>query len=108
MLQADDKSIYQLHRKLIALRRQHPALQAGSYRPLAAEGDVLAFMREAGAERILVALNLGAQPTAVKLPDERKHGRLLLSAFCDRTDEHVTDSIYLRGNEGVVVALQPP
>jgi len=104
-LQADDRSIYQLHRRLIALRRHHPALHAGSYRPLAAEGDLLVFVRETDGERIFVALNFGAQPAAVKLPSDNKEGRLLLSSFCDRADQRVTSAIDLRGNEGVVIEL---
>jgi alpha-glucosidase len=103
-LQADDKSLYQLHRRLIALRRQHPALQLGSYRPLAASGDILAFVREAGDERILVALNMGPQPAEMNLPAGHADGRLLLSTFCDRAGERVSDTLRLRGNEGVIVA----
>jgi len=104
-LEGDDSSIYQLHRRLIALRRRHPALQVGSYRPLAAEGDLLAFVRETESERILVALNFGADSATVKLPSDNVKGRLLLSSFCDRSDERVADALDLRGNEGVVVEL---
>ena len=104
-LQADATSIYQLHRRLIALRRQHPALQVGSYRPIAASGDVLAFVREAGDERILVALNMGSEPSALEFPESTADGRLLLSTFLDRADERVTDTIALRKNEGVVIEL---
>jgi alpha-glucosidase len=103
VLEGDDKSIYQLHRRLIALRRRHSALQVGSYRPLAAGGDLLAFVRETGEEKILVALNMGAEPTAVELPGG--DGRLLLSSFCDRAEELLAGRIALRGNEGVAVEL---
>jgi alpha-glucosidase len=104
-LQANERSIYQLHRRLIALRRHHPALHAGSYRPLAAGGDLLAFVREAGDERILVALNLGAEPAALEFPDGTMDGRLLLSTFLDRTDERITGRVELRGNEGAIIKL---
>src|SRR5262249_49708497 len=73
-LEGDDSSIHQLHRRLIALRRRHPALQVGSYRPLAAEGDLLAFVRETGDEKILVALNFGADSATVKLPSDNVKG----------------------------------
>jgi alpha-glucosidase len=104
-LEADDKSIYRLHRRLIALRRQHPALQVGGYRPVAADGDVLAFVREAGEERILVALNMGPEPTALAFPQPIAAGRLLLSTFLDRADERIADRVDLRGNEGLVIEL---
>jgi alpha-glucosidase len=103
VLQADARSIYQLHRRLIALRRRYPALHVGSYRPVAVENDLLAFVRETGEEKILVALNMGSQPAGVDLPGGR--GRLLLSSFCDRAEAPVAGPIALRGNEGVVVAL---
>jgi alpha-glucosidase len=104
-LQADATSIYQLHRRLIALRRQHRALEVGSYKPIAASGDVLAFVREAGEEKILVALNMGATPGIIDLPPGTAQGRLLLSSCCDRGGERVGATIRLRGNEGVVVEL---
>jgi alpha-glucosidase len=104
-LQTEKSSIYQFHLQLIVLRRRHPALQVGSYGPLAAEGDLLAYLRETDSERLFVALNMGSQPAAVKLPDENRHGRLLLSSFCDRADERVGGILQLRGNEGAVIEL---
>jgi alpha-glucosidase len=105
VLQADERSIYQLHRRLIALRRQYPALQVGTYHLVAASGDILAFMRAAGEEKILVALNLGPERAAVDLPADNADGRLMLSSFCDRAGEPVRGRIDLRGNEGAIVAL---
>jgi len=105
VLQSDEQSIYHLHRRLIALRRQHPALQIGSYRPIPADGEVLAFVRETGEERILVALNMGAEPASVDLPADSKPGRLLLSSLCDRENERVAGTLQLRGNEGIIVEL---
>jgi alpha-glucosidase len=104
-LQADDRSIYRLHRKLIALRRRHRALNAGSYRPIAASGEVLAFIRESGEEKMLVALNMGPEPAVANLPATESQGRVLLSTFGDRAHERVAGTLSLRGNEGVVVKL---
>lgn len=104
-LQADDTSIYHLHRRLIALRRRHPALQTGGYRPLAPGGDVLAFVREAGEERICVVLNMGAAPAEMNLPPAHAQGHVLLSTFCDRGGERIGGKLRLRGNEGVLVLL---
>lgn len=104
-LRADKASILQLYRRLLALRRKHPALHAGNYRPLAASGDLLLFVRECNEERILLALNLGAEPTSVTFARGRLAGRLLLSTFCQRDREAVQQSIDLQGNEGVMVEL---
>jgi alpha-glucosidase len=105
VLQADERSIYRLHRRLIALRRRHPALHAGSYRPIEAGGDVLAFVREAGDEKILIALNMGSQSARLDLPAGHGEGRLLLSSFLDRPDEPMRGKVELRGDEGMIVLL---
>ena len=52
-------SILTLYRRLLAMRRAHPALSIGDFALLDAEGDVLAYERRHGAERLIVALNLG-------------------------------------------------
>lgn len=50
-----------LYRKLIALRRESPALVEGDYVPLASRSDVLAYERRSARQRFRVALNLGSQ-----------------------------------------------
>jgi len=101
----DAASLYQLVRRLIRLRRSSPALRLGSYRPIVAQGDLLLYVRVSGPERLLIALNLGAEPTAVTFPSNTLSGRLLVSSFGDRHDEPVLGTINLRGNEGAVVEL---
>jgi alpha-glucosidase len=103
--QADPNSIYHLHRKLIALRKAHPALELGSYRPLVASGDLLLYVRELSGSRIFVALNLGAEPAVVSFPQEMISGALLLSTFGDRQEEHVSGELALRAYEGIIVEL---
>ncbi|MEP9380286.1 alpha-amylase family glycosyl hydrolase [Aquabacter sp. CN5-332] len=96
-------SMLTLHRHLLSLRRHHPALALGTYTPVAAEGDLLLYVREDGEERILVALNLGDEPLAASGTEFK--GEILLSTFCDREGERISGEIGLRANEGVVVAL---
>ena len=106
-LRADNASIYNLYRRLIALRRSRPSLNCGTYRAIAAEGDLLLFTRSHGSDRILVALNLGAEPVRVCLPKRPLKGRLVLSCFADREGEAFDGSIDLRGDEGVIFELEP-
>jgi alpha-glucosidase len=101
----DKRSLYWLYRRLIAFRRKHAALTEGSYKPLIASGDLLLFCRELRDGRVLIALNMGPEPTAVSFPDERLSGRVLLSSFADREGEEVRASIDLRGNEGLLVKV---
>src|SRR5262247_2683297 len=101
----DQTSIFNLYRRLLALRRKSPALTLGSYRPLVASGDLLLFIREHPQQRLLVALNLGGEPTSVSSHPQAWSGQLLLSSFADR-HEAVDGDIALRANEGVVVELK--
>jgi alpha-glucosidase len=97
-------SIYQLYRRLIALRRAKAALTIGRYRPMVAGGDLVLYIREHGAERILIALNLGADPASVQFPQPLR-GHVLVSCFADREDEAIAAGIELRGHEGLVIEL---
>jgi len=101
----EQTSIFNLYRRLLALRRKSPALTLGSYRPLVASGDLLLFIREHPQQRLLIALNLGGEPTSVSSHPQAWSGQLLLSSFADR-HEAVDGDIALRANEGVVVKLK--
>lgn len=100
----DPASLLGLYRALIALRRAHPVLHAGTYRKIAALGDVLVFLRESEQECVLVALNLAeTAQDDIPLPPGTK-GRVLLSTARDR-EERVEGHLALRPDEGVIVAL---
>lgn len=104
--QREDKtSIYNLYRNLIALRHARRSLSAGTYRPVAAEGDLLLFIRAHEHERMLVALNLGGEPAQVTFPHCRLEGRLVLSSYADRQGERLDGGIDLRDNEGAIFEL---
>ncbi len=64
--QADPDSMWHLYRRLIQLRKTHPALARGGYRPLVVEGsgDVIAYERFADKERIVVVANFSDSPGA--------------------------------------------
>jgi alpha-glucosidase len=105
-LDADPRSILSLYKRLIGLRQSCPPLVAGDYHPIAAQGDLLIYRREAGGRAAIVALNLGADPVTVTTSAIGFGSRLLLSTFLDRESELIEGVLDLRGNEGVVVA--PP
>ncbi len=105
VLGAESTSIYNLHRELLVLRRKHSALQSGSYRSLGTSGGVLMFMREDDRERLLVALNMTGEPATLEFRSGEYDGRLLLSTFCDRSQEKLSGSMALRPDEGLLLAL---
>jgi maltose alpha-D-glucosyltransferase/alpha-amylase len=70
--EGDGHSLLNRVRRLVFLRRAHPALFAGSeFQPLYAEGGKLPFvyLRSRGAERILIAINPGEAPVSVEIDD---------------------------------------
>ena len=66
--ESDAMSPLQHLRALMALRRKHPALRIGTFSPLLVTECLLVVIRTQGADAVLVALNVGAQPQAVSLP----------------------------------------
>jgi len=91
---ADAGSMLALHRDLLALRRKHAALAQGDFRLIDADGTVLAYERWHGDERIIVALNLGADPQPFALPP----GEVLLCTLPGNAEAGM-----LRGNEGAIL-----
>jgi alpha-glucosidase len=102
---ADPRSMLNLCRKLLRLRKAHDALSIGAYEPVATSGDLLAYIRKHEESRFFVALNLGEEPHSLSLAVLGLAGRTLLSTHMDRQDENVTSDFALRAHEGIVVQL---
>jgi alpha-glucosidase len=100
----DPRSMLALYRQLIALRRANRALEVGSYAPVPAAGDVLAYVRAGDGRRFLIALNLGRQEQEIDI-GILGSGRVALSTQLDRAGEPASGSLRLRGDEGVIVEL---
>ena len=104
-LGADSQSILNFYRALIDLRKRSPLLISGAYIPIAAEGDLLLYKRQANEGSILIALNLGSDPISVTSDRIGAGSVILLSTFMDRQHETIGEALDLRGNEGVIVRL---
>ncbi|MBE6023075.1 MAG: DUF3459 domain-containing protein [Cellulosilyticum sp.] len=64
----DPDSMYQLYKRLIALRKAHAALSTGDYAPIATENiKVLGYERFTDEESLIVLHNLSAKETTVTL-----------------------------------------
>lgn len=94
----DPHSMLNFHRDMLAMRRASKALSIGRYRAVEADGDVLAYERLHGDERLLIVLNLGnrEQPLPVCA-----HG--LAPIFC--TLRGKSGGKVLRPDEGAIFAL---
>ncbi len=101
----DPSSMLSLYKSLLALRRSEPALHAGSYVPVHAAGNLLAYIRQSGERRLLVVLNLGPAPALFEAPGVNITGEIVAATHPDRGGRRVGETIALNGNEGVVVRL---
>jgi len=101
-LAEEPHSILTLYRRLLAARRAPLALSIGDFALLGAEGDMLAYERRHGAERLIMALNLGGGPHRLELPGWASDCRPLLSTVDDAV--LVADgTLLLREDEGVIL-----
>ncbi|MEJ2503725.1 MAG: alpha-amylase family glycosyl hydrolase [Gemmatimonadota bacterium] len=98
----DPASMLRLHRSLLRLRRDRPALRRGRYEPVPGQGPVLAYVRSHRDERILVAVNFDREPAPFAPPFEGR-GTVLLSTHERGPD--VDGAIRLAGSEAVVIEL---
>ena len=97
------KSLLALYRRLLALRRAHPALAIGDITLLDAEGDVLAYERRFSGERLLIALNLGDTSQELVLPAWAHDARSLVSTV--KADHPAAGELMvLHPNEGLILA----
>jgi alpha-glucosidase len=89
---ADPASTLHATRRLIALRRAHPALRLGFLEPLVADGDVLVLRREQDSggshDALLLAFNLGPTSTRLPLPVSTPPGAALFSHAGAAIDGH--------------------
>jgi alpha-glucosidase len=96
----DPDSLLMLYRRLLALRRAHEALAIGSITLLDAGPDTLAYERRYGDERLLVALNLGGNASALPLPGDADVVEPLLSTHSGRVADEE-----LAPDEGVILRI---
>jgi alpha-glucosidase len=104
---ADPTSMLALYRRLLDLRRGSAALRWGSYATVpGTPGGVFAYLRAAGDERLLVALNLTGEPARLHAAAGAAAGRLEVSTDPARAPGPVEQRpLRLGPDEGVVVRL---
>ena len=104
--QHDARSFLALTRALLDIRRAHAALTLGSYRSIEQENaSCFVYLRQYAHQHCLVALNFSSQEQVVTLP-QWGQGQILLSTHLDREENIPLAEIHLRGNEGLLIALE--
>ncbi len=102
----DPHSMLSLVRRLLELRRQSPAIDRGAYAPVeTGDQHVYAYLRTSGEERVLVALNFGAEELTLDLSAAGKGGVVSACTYMDREGQVGLASLDLRPQEGLIIAL---
>jgi glycosidase len=97
----DPASLLTLTRRLLHLRREHPALALGDFHPFGPTPDgTYAFWRRCGEDSIVVVLNLTDEARTVAGVGE---GRVLIGTHPDRDGDRVAGEAALRPNEALVI-----
>jgi alpha-glucosidase len=95
----DPTSFLSFSKAMLALRRKHRALHAGSWSPLPAPGGVLAYERADGGDRFVVLLELTGRTTPVALPEGMWTCELTTEAM---TPGDASGVVVLPANSGAV------
>jgi alpha-glucosidase len=102
---SDRKSMLMLYRHLLALRRRHDTLHAGTIEDVAAEGDVLRYRRVALADGdstdFQVLLNLGSEIATTRCGP----GTVVLTTLLDGVGARVDGEATIEAGEGLLIAL---
>lgn len=103
----DPSSHLSLFRRLLALRREYPALHLGSQQFVEIEDDELVvYLRESDRDHFLIVLNFGPTPLVIDVSQVGKWGRVLCSTLMDHTGGVDIGHLTLRSHEGLVIRLE--
>jgi alpha-glucosidase len=102
----DPASLWHFYRRLIRVRRSHPALSRGDCTLLDAGAiDVLAYQREADGDACVVVLNMGAEERSVELDLPRAELRAVCSSHGRRETRDARAALPLAAHEVYVGSL---
>ncbi len=101
MQSARPRSMLNLYRRLLQVRRQYPALHAGGISSVSDEGTLLRFCRTHEGVQLQILLNLGAEPVATHCDP----GRVVLTTLMDGEGAVVDGRTTLEAGEGLLIAL---
>ncbi len=104
---ASEDSVLAHYRRLLALRRRSQALRTGDLALVdVGDPDVLAYLRWAGDEAVLVVVRFGLGAGEIELPPAGVPWRVVLSSH-DRATPTVGSLVQLRALEAVVLQGDP-
>jgi alpha-glucosidase len=104
---SDPYSVLSLYRRLLKVRKDNPALYAGSYQSVdGVPAKSFVYLRQMNSKRFLVVLNSSPEPVHFSLPALGK-GRVVVSTGLKRENEAVVlADLSLAGKEGLLIELE--
>jgi alpha-glucosidase len=96
-----ERSMLALYRRLLGLRRAHPALHAGQILDVRAKRGVLIYTRALGSERFQVLLNLTHEVQTAN----SGHGHIVLTTIMDGEGAPVGGPVVVEAGEGLLIRL---
>ncbi len=92
---ADPHSVYHYYRKLLALRKQTPALIYGGFADIdPSHAQVFAYTRTLGEARYLVVLHFGSEPLSYTLPKGIQTGQWIFGNSAPAGEQSTTLSLH--------------
>lgn len=103
----DPRSMLMLTKRLIELRRRHPALSVGEHRLVLTDvkGPVVAYRRLHESGNFLVALNLSSDRVTFDLSYGYRHLKSVLSTIPGTEEGEYRDQVTLRPDEGLLLQV---
>ncbi|MCE6987816.1 alpha-amylase family glycosyl hydrolase [Dyadobacter sp. CY323] len=101
----DPHSMLRFYTKLIALRKEHAALNIGTYTPEYSDEQLISYVREHSDSKFLVILNLSHRPGYFRPRNGNYKGTVVLSTESERNGMQVEDIIALGGDEALLIKL---
>ncbi len=93
---ADESSLFNHYKRLLALRRSVPALHRGGFEFVAGDASTLAYKRTTEMEEALVVINFAAQPKLIALPEVLPDdGYQLVLSSLQREDSRAGSAVHL-------------
>lgn len=105
--QKDAESMLTLHKQLIHLRSDSPALLEGVYQSInTGNPNIFGFIREGGGQRLLILANFSARKQKLHIA-ETAHAQVLCNTACDREpgSSLKLEGAKLEGNEGIILEI---
>ncbi|MEO5950945.1 MAG: alpha-amylase family glycosyl hydrolase, partial [Chloroflexia bacterium] len=104
--QGDPSSMLTFVQTLLSLRRKTPALTIGTVEIIdAGSNEILAYIRQHEANRLLIALNFSPKDHTLDLSPHTESPKITLSTHTPKHETTQLPTLTLRGNEGVIIHL---